>query len=134
MNKDELIKLIESLNFPNNEYYILSSGCLLLYGLREKAGDLDLCISEKLFNEIKEKFNLTEDKKNKCGFYKLNDKTEIVVDSPEEFINQYDIKDGYQVQKLEIILRDKKKRNLPKDQIDIKNIERYIKDRNKWKE
>lgn len=129
MNKDELIKLVESLNFPNNEYYILSSGCLLLYGLREKAGDLDLCISEKLFNEIKEKFNLTEDKKNEYGFYKLNDKTEVVVDSPEKFINQYNIKDGYQVQKLEIVLRDKKKRNLPKDQIDIKNIERYIKNK-----
>lgn len=129
MNKDELIKLVESLNFPNNEYYILSSGCLLLYGLREKVGDLDLCISEKLFNEIKERFNLTEDKKNKYGFYKLNDKIEVVVDSQEKFIHQYNIKDGYQVQKLEIILRDKKKRNLPKDQMDIKNIERYLKDK-----
>lgn len=129
MNKDELIKLVESLNFPNNEYYILSSGCLLLYGLREKADDLDLCISEKLFNEIKERFNLTEDKKNKYGFYKLNDKIEVVVDSQEKFIHQYNIKDGYQVQKLEIILRDKKKRNLPKDQMDIKNIERYLKDK-----
>lgn len=126
MDKDELIKLVESLNFPQEEYYILSSGCLLFYGLREEANDLDLCISEKLFNDIKEKYNLIEEKKNECGFYKLNDLVEVVVDAPEEFENQYDLRDGYQLQKLEIILRDKKKRNLPKDKCDIENIERYL--------
>ena len=126
MDKNELIKLVESLNFPQEEYYILSSGCLLFYGLREKANDLDLCISEKLFNNIKEKYNLVEEKKNECGFYKLNDLVEVVVDSPAEFENQYDFKYGYQLQKLEIILMDKKKRNLPKDKCDIDNIERYL--------
>lgn len=132
MDKNELIKLVESLNFPQEEYYILSkyyilsSGCLLFYGLREKANDLDLCISEKLFNNIKEKYNLVEEKKNECGFYKLNDLVVVVVDSPAEFENQYDFKYGYQLQKLEIILMDKKKRNLPKDKCDIDNIERYL--------
>ena len=126
MDKNELIKLVESLNFPQEEYYILSSGCLLFYGLREKVNDLDLCISEKLFNNIKEKYNLVEEKKNECGFYKLNDLVEVVVDSPAEFENQYDFKYGYQLQKLEIILMDKKKRNLPKDKCDIDNIERYL--------
>ena len=34
MNKNELLKLVDSLNMPKTEYYILSSGSLLLYGLR----------------------------------------------------------------------------------------------------
>ena len=42
MKKDELIKLIDSLELPKGEYYILSSSCLVLYGLRDKANDLDL--------------------------------------------------------------------------------------------
>ena len=58
MNKTELLKLVDSLNMPKTEYYILSSGSLLLYGLREKAGDLDLCVSNELFDELKIKFNL----------------------------------------------------------------------------
>lgn len=126
MNRDEILKLVESLNFPKEEFYILSSGCLTLYGLREKANDLDLCITEELFEQIKDKYELTEDKKNECGFYKVNDLIEVVVDPREEFDGNFDVKDGFQVQKLEIIKRDKAKRGLPKDLRDIANIENYL--------
>ena len=125
MDKNELIKLVESLNFPQEEYYILSSGCLLFYGLREKANDLDLCISEKLFNNIKEKYNLVEEKKNECGFYKLNDLVEVVVENKKNFTR--DFKDGYPVETLERILKFKKKVNRPKDQRDIIKLEEYLK-------
>lgn len=37
MNKEELLNLLNSLELPKTEYYILSSGSLLLYGLRELA-------------------------------------------------------------------------------------------------
>ena len=49
MNKRELLKLLDSLNLPKTEYYILSSGSMLLYGLRDIANDLDLCVSNELF-------------------------------------------------------------------------------------
>ena len=91
----------------------------------ENLHDFEKRVNE-FFEDIKEKYNLVEEKKNECGFYKLNDLVEVVVDSPAEFENQYDFKDGYQLQKLEIILRDKKKRNLPKDKRDIEKIERYL--------
>lgn len=125
MDKKELIKLLNKLNFPKDEYYILSSGCLLLYGLRDQASDLDLCISEDLFNQIKIKYNLIEENKNHCGFYPLQgENVEVVVDSKSEFCMEE--KDGYNVQNLYKLLVDKKKRNLPKDQKDIENIEKYL--------
>ncbi len=37
-------------------------------------------------------------------------------------------KDGYPVEKLETILAFKEKRNAPKDQKDIENIKRYLKE------
>lgn len=37
-------------------------------------------------------------------------------------------KDGYPVEKLEKILAFKEKRNAPKDQKDIENIKRYLKE------
>lgn len=37
MDREQLLNLIESLDLLKDEYYILSSGVLVLYGLREKA-------------------------------------------------------------------------------------------------
>lgn len=71
MNKEQLISKLEELNFPLGDYYLLSSGCLMLYGMREEIGDIDLCISDKLFDSIKEKYELTEDKKMNVVFIKL---------------------------------------------------------------
>ena len=125
MKKDELIKLIDSLELPKGEYYILSSSCLVLYGLRDKANDLDLCVTEKLFSILKEKYKLTENDKNECGFYKVNDIVEIVVTG--KFPYEYDMKDGYPVQKLEMILKSKENSTKEKDKIDILNIKKYLK-------
>ena len=83
MRKIELLNLLEELNFPKDEYYVLSGASLVLRGIKEEANDLDLCISEELFDQIKDKFNLTDEKKNECGFYKINDKLEIVVDKKD---------------------------------------------------
>lgn len=69
--------------FPKDEYYVLSGASLVLREIKEEANDLDLCVSEELFDQIKDKFNLTDEKKNDCGFYKINDKLEIVVDKKD---------------------------------------------------
>ena len=73
MNKEQLLELVDSLELPKEEYYILSSGCLLLYGLREQAKDLDLCVSTELFENMIMKFDIDLSSKNDCGFYRLND-------------------------------------------------------------
>ena len=129
MNKDDLLKLLEKLNFPKDQFYILSRGCLVFYNLRDMANDLDLCITENLFEQIKNKYDLNAEKKNKFGFYKLSDDIEVVVDSDEDFIDQFDLKDGYQVQKLSIIRDFKVKRGLPKDLVDVKKIDDYLNDK-----
>ena len=125
MNKEELLALLKILDLPKEEYYILSGASLVIRGIREKAGDLDLCISKELFNEIKNKYNLTNDKKNECGFYQINDKIEIVVDDKENF--KMEICNPYNLEDLKTILDYKIKRNKPKDQDDIKKINDYFK-------
>ena len=129
MDKQSFIEKLKLLNLPLGEYYILSSGSLLLYGLREQVGDIDLCVSQKLFDVfLKDKYLINEQDKNECGFYKLYDDIEFIVNDGTDpnYKFEYDIVDGYPVQKLGIILRDKKKRNLPKDQRDIENINRFL--------
>lgn len=69
MNKEELLNLLDTLELPKTEYYILSSGSMLLYGLREIAGDLDLCVSNELFKQLKEKYNLKESDKKEYQYF-----------------------------------------------------------------
>ena len=128
MKKVELLNLLEKLNFPKDEYYVLSGASLVLRGIREEAGDLDLCISEELFNQIKDKYELTDEKKNECGFYKISDNLEVVVDQKEKF--KMEEGEKYNLEDLKTILDFKIKRNKPKDQKDIENIKKYLEENN----
>ena len=128
MKKIELLNLLKELNFPKDEYYVLSGASLVLRGIRKEANDLDLCISEELFNEIKDKYNLAEGNKNECGFYKINDNLEIVVNKKEDF--KMEIGEKYTLEDLQTILDFKIKRNKPKDQKDIENIKKHLEKNN----
>ena len=85
MIKEDILNMLKELNFPKDEFYIVGGSSLVMRGIREIAGDLDLCISTELFNNIKEKYNLTDEKRNECGFYKINDDLEVVVNEKYEF-------------------------------------------------
>lgn len=124
MSKEELQNLVDSLHFPKEEYYILGSGSLVLYGIREIANDLDLCISKELFELLKKQNRVEENSQNDCGFYYISSNIEVVVNSKQEFDRDY--VDGYPVERLENILRFKEKRNKPKDQTDIQKIKEYM--------
>ena len=69
MNKEDLLILVNSLNIPKGEYYILGGGSLVICGLKETTADLDLCVSNELFKDLGKQYNLTERDKNECGFY-----------------------------------------------------------------
>ena len=47
MDKEELIKLLKSLKLNKDEYWILSSGALVMRGIYPDAGDLDIAVTEK---------------------------------------------------------------------------------------
>ena len=53
MIKEDILNMLKELNFPKDEFYIVGGSSLVMRGIREIAGDLDLCISTELFNNIK---------------------------------------------------------------------------------
>ena len=53
MNKEELIELLESLKLDKNEFWILSSGALVMRGIYPDAGYLDIAVTEKGLEELK---------------------------------------------------------------------------------
>lgn len=125
VNKEQILKLLSKLNFPKDEYYVLSGASMVIRGIRKQAKDLDLCISKELFKKIKDKYSLSEDKKNEYGFYHISDLIEVVVNNKEDF--NMEVCNPYNLEDLNTILKFKIKRNTQKDQIDIEKIKEYLK-------
>lgn len=124
MNKEELIKLIESLKIDKEEFYILSSSALMIRGIYPDAGDLDIAVTDKGLEQLKANYDL---KKKDNGFYIVNDKCECVCDGDfsklpykPEFVN------GYYVQNIHDYLNYLKGSNREKDKARIPLIEEYI--------
>ena len=134
MNKDQLLSLVNQLNLPKGEYSICSTGSLVIRGILEKAGDLDLQVTKECFNYIKNTFKITfktnlevffeKDKYN--PLYKFDElDIEFFVMDKKDIL--FDYVDGYPCQDVDEILNFKKQRNLDKDKIAIEKILQYKK-------
>ncbi|MBQ2938462.1 MAG: hypothetical protein IJE05_06285 [Clostridia bacterium] len=124
MNKEELIELIESLKLDKNEYWILSSGALVIRGIYADAGDLDIAVTKKGLQELKNNYNLKE-KSN--GWYIVNDKIECVLETKEQWkIEKYG---NYNLQSIEMYYDFLKNSNREKDKARIPLVEEYMRNR-----
>ena len=122
MNKAELIELIKSLKIDKNEFWILSSGALVIRGIYPDAGDLDIAVTEKGLEELKKNYDLKEKEKGK---YEISDKIECIVDTKELW--KIEEVEGYNLQSIEKYYEFLKQSNREKDKTRIALIEKYIK-------
>ena len=124
MNKEELVELIESLKLDKNEYWILSSGALVIRGIYPDAGDLDIAVTEKGLKELKSNYNLKEKGKD---WYIVNDKIECIVDTKESWkIEKYET---FNLQSIEMYYEFLKNSSREKDKARIPLIKDYMKNR-----
>ena len=129
MNKDYIEKLLKKLNIMKDEYYIVGSSSMVIRGIRDIAGDLDLCMTEKAFEELKTRYNIEKTNKGYDNLYKLNDEIEFFVDPKEKFKMEY--VHGWPLEDIHVLLDFKLKRNDEKDQKDIIRIKKYLESHDK---
>lgn len=86
MNKKELLELLKTLKISKEEFCILSSGALVLRDLFDSAGDLDIAVTKKGLEELKNNYDL---KQKENGWYIVNDKVECVLDTKEDKKEKY---------------------------------------------
>lgn len=122
MNKEELIKLIESINIDSENFWVLSSGALVLRGIYPDAGDLDIAVTKEGLEQLKSKFNLRQ-KEN--GFYEVTDNVECVLDTKEDW--KYEKCGSYNIESIEKYYAYLKSSTRQKDKDRIPLIEKYIK-------
>ena len=122
MNREELIKLIESLKLEKNEYWILSSGALVIRGIYPDAEDLDIAVTEKGLEELKKNYDL---KQKANGWYMVNEKIECVVDSKEP--GKIEKFEGFNLQSIDMYYEFLKASKREKDIARIPLVEEYMK-------
>ena len=121
--REDILKILKKYNFDSKEYIVLSGAALVLQNVKKYTSDIDIAVSNKLYQEILNKYN--------CKFDKKIDNYNIwFLDNIINFSNRYyaEIESneiyGYRIQTIYSILQLKKKLNRLKDKQDIK----YIKD------
>ncbi len=119
MNKKEIIDLLEQLNISKEEYVILSSSALVIRGIYDKAGDIDLAVTQNGLNMLNKQFKLIDKGNN---WFTVNDKIECVLDETvkKEKYGEYYLQDI--IQYYEFV----KSRNREKDKLRLPILEEYI--------
>ena len=121
MKKDELIQLIDSLKISPDEFLLLSSSALVVRGIFPDAGDLDIAVTPKGLEELKNNYDL---KVKDNGWYIVNDKIECVVVTKENWkIEKYG---KYNLEDIESYYEKIKSSNREKDKLRIPIVEEYI--------
>lgn len=124
MNKEELVKLIGSLKIDKDEFWILSSGALVIRGIWPDAGDLDIAVTKKGFEQLKENYDVRP-KEN--GFYIVSDRVECTIDTMEDY--KVEKVDGYNLQSINEYYKFLKNSKREKDKGRIEIVEKYMKER-----
>lgn len=127
MNKNDLLELIKTLKIDKEEFWILSSGALVLRDIYPNAGDLDIAVTNKGLMQLKNNYNMVQ-KEN--GWFIVTDNIECVCDGEKEELKYQPEKVGeYYVQNIEEYMRYLNSSNREKDKLRIPIVEAYIKQR-----
>ena len=127
MNKEAIIKILNKYNFDKNEYVVLSTGAMVLMGIKTEAHDIDIAVSPKLWNEIIHQFNGSftefEIKGKKVNIYSF--------DNFDCGFNYFDrdrcvFVEGIPIQNIEAMIELKKDLGRDKDLKDLKLIDNYL--------
>ena len=123
MNKEQLLELLNTLKISREEFVILSSSALILRGIYESCGDLDIAVTKKGLEELNKHYLL---KQKDNGWYIVNDKIECIVDSMKNKKEKLDI---YYVQDIYDYLKFLEESDREKDKLRIPLIKKYINER-----
>ena len=123
MNREEYLKIVDSLNLDKNSYCIIASGSMLMHGLSDTCNDVDIKVTKELFDELLIKYNMKQSSRYDY-VYELSDNIDVNCRNFDR--DKIEFIDGYPVEKLEVQLKWMLKNNRPKDQEKIKLVKEYL--------
>lgn len=123
MNRQEILEQLEAFPYDRNEYWVITGSAMVLYGIREQAGDIDLGCSAKMADLLESDGYLFGRTKDGNRWFKVGESIEIfeswLYDSVVEI-------DGFQVISPGGLIEMKKHIGREKDFRDIALIESFL--------
>ena len=124
MNKEELLKLIETLKIDKSEFWLLSTSALVMRGICSEASDLDIAVTDKGLEQLRRRYNL---RPKGDGFYIVTDKVDCVCDGAIDKLKyKPELIDGYLCQNIQEYLNYLKASDKEKDKQRVSIVEAYI--------
>ena len=124
LNKEELLKLIETLRIDKSEFWLLSTSALVMRGICSEASDLDIAVTDKGLEQLRRRYNL---RPKGDGFYIVTDKVDCVCDGAIGKLKyKPELIDGYLCQNIYEYLNYLKASDRGKDKQRIPIVEAYI--------
>ena len=120
INKEDLLIILNNLKIDREEFTVLSSSALVLRGIYDSAGDLDIAVSKKGLEELKQNYNLLQID----NWYKIREQVECIENDMEG--NKEKVGDFY-LEDINHYYEYLKSSDREKDILRIPIVEKYIK-------
>lgn len=123
MNRADIIQRLNGINFDTKEYWVITGGAMVLYGIKEETNDIDLGCSKKMADELEKKgYNVTflDDGTRRIAF---EDDVEIF---ENWLFDRVQMIENIPVISLKGLITMKKQIGREKDYADIRKIEDFL--------
>ena len=124
MNKNDILRELGSFPYDRNDYWIITGGAMVMYGIREQTHDIDLGCTREMADLLEKGGHLvrrTDDGKRK---FRYGDNIEIFEDWLYDTTQK---RDGFNVISIEGLKQMKRQLGREKDLRDLQLIEDYLK-------
>lgn len=123
MKRAELIRRVKALNFPHEDYWVITGGAMVLYDLREDTHDIDLGCTARLADEL--------EKRGAAVSRRADGSRKLVLDGDVEIMegwlyDRVETVEDIPVISMQGLIEMKRSLGREKDLRDIRLIEQYL--------
>ncbi|MBQ4429492.1 MAG: hypothetical protein II871_06940 [Clostridia bacterium] len=123
MNKTEIIEKLRAFPYDSSQYWVITGGAMVLYGIRDEATDIDLGCTSEMADRLESEGFLHKITPDGNRWFKLGGDIEVF----ENWLcDKADSVEGIPVISLCGLLEMKKGLGRPKDRADAELIEGFI--------
>ncbi|MFA5173611.1 MAG: hypothetical protein WC438_00330 [Candidatus Pacearchaeota archaeon] len=121
----EILKELNKLNLPKNQFAVFGSGPLTIRGIRENK-DIDIIVKKDLWDKLIKKYQIIDFKKIDIENIEIYKDWKPWFNDVDKLIDDADIFNGIRFVKLKYVLKWKEEFGREKDKKDIKLIKKYL--------